>query len=214
MHGTLSKGSSVGRFLVFIAIAGCTHDAGAADDGWYVGAGFGSVDYGDRGVLYYGDLALDATNRDDSFDASSSISLAFGYRFNRYVSIESGYLSNSRSQWTLTDSAGQVFGTYEFRSEGASLAIVGTLPLAAWELYARLGLLYADTQARVVTDAGTLWSRSKSSPEAVSAIGAAYNFTEHWQTKLDFSFVPNAGEGNVTGQTDIEVLTLAFTYRF
>ena len=77
-----------------------------------------------------------------------------------------------------------------------------------------MGLLYADTQARVVTDAGTLWSRSKASPEVVTAIGAACNFTEHWQAKLDFSFVPNAGEGNVTGETDIEVLTLGFTYRF
>jgi opacity protein-like surface antigen len=198
-----------------IAIVCLSSTAAAQDNGWYVGAGLGEVDYAKHGVLYYGTEKLDARAIEDSDDPlSSSISLAFGYRFNRYLSLEAGYLSNDSTSLALTDAAGQRFGTYEFRSQGASLALVGMLPLGKWELYARAGILYARTAVEVATDAGTLWSKSVRSPEALTALGAAYNFTDHWQAKLDYTYVFDAGERNETGHSNVEVVTLGFTYRF
>jgi opacity protein-like surface antigen len=210
-----SKFSYAGRTLVVIAIASCSHTASADDNGWYVGAGVGEVDYASRGVLYYEDQKLDARAIDDPEDPlTSSVSLAFGYRFNRYLSLEAGYLANNSTQLLLTDAAGQRFGTYEFRSEGASLVVIGTLPLGRWELYARSGMLYADTEARLVTDAGVLWSDRVRSPELLTAVGGAFNFTEHWQAKLDYTYVPDAGERSETGESKIEVVTVGLTYRF
>lgn len=207
--------SYVCRTLVFIAIASCSRTAAADDSGWYVGAGLGNVEYAKQGVLYVGPLKLDAKAIDDSGDAlSSSISLAFGYRFNRYLGLELGYLSNDYTSLALTDAAGQRFGTYEFRSQGPSLAVVGTLPLGNWELFARAGVLSAYTEARLITDAGTLASPSARSAELITAAGAAYNFTEHWQARADFTYVPDAGEAHETGHSDVEVTTLGFTYRF
>jgi opacity protein-like surface antigen len=212
MNSTLSY---AGRTLVFIAIATCSGTTCAGDSGWYVGAGVGEVDYGSGGVLFVGNERLDANAIDESDDLlSSSMSLSFGYRFNRFLSLEAGYLSNDSSTFALTDSAGQRFGTYEFRSQGTSLAVVGTLPLGNWELSARAGVLYADTQARLVTESGIVQSESVRSPEALAAVGAAYNFTEHWQARLDYTYVLDAGERNETGHVDIELVTLGFAYRF
>jgi opacity protein-like surface antigen len=210
-----SKLSYAARTCVFIAIASCSRTAAADDSGWYVGAGLGEVDYGKHGILHYGSQALDATVIDDS-DAplSSSISLAFGYRLNRYLSLEAAYMRNDPTSYALTDDAGARFGTYEFRSEGASLAVVGTLPLGNWELFARAGVLYADTDARLVTDFGTLWSAEAQSAEALGTIGAAYNFTDHWQARFDYTYVRDAGQPHETGHVDVEVKTLGFTYRF
>lgn len=203
------------RTLLLIAFATCSHTAAADDTGWYVGAGLGEADYGKRGILYYGSEKLNATAIDDSNDPlSSSISLAFGYRFNRYLSLEAGYMWNDSTDYALTDASGERFGTYEFRTQGGSLAVVGALPLGNWELFARAGVLYADTEASLMTDAGTLWSERVHSVEVLTAIGAAYNFTDHWQAKLDFTYVPNAGEPHETGHVDTELVTLGFTYRF
>ena len=210
-----SKLSVAARTLVFIAIANCTSTVAADDSGWYVGAGLGEVNYGKHGILHYGSEALDARVIDDSDDPlSSSISLAFGYRFNRYLSLEAGYMWNDSTDYALTDDAGARFGTYEFRTQGGSLAVVGTLPLGNWELFARAGVLYADTAASLVTDAGMLWSERVHSVELLGEIGGAYNFTEHWQAKLDYTYLPNAGEPHETGQVDTELVTLGFTYRF
>ena len=201
--------------LVFLVSASCSRTGVADDSGWYAGAGLGEVDYGKRGILYYGSEKLDATAIDDSDDPlSSSISLAFGYRFNRYLSLELGYMWNDSTLYALTEADGDPFGTYEFRSEGASLSVVGVLPLANWELYARAGVLYADTDAQLVANGGIAWSTSVRSVEALAAIGAAYNFNEHWQAKLDYAYVPDAGERHETGHADTELLTLGFTYRF
>jgi hypothetical protein len=212
MNNTLSH---AGRTLFLIVILICSRTACAADRGWYVGAGLGEVDYGNGGILFVESERLDANVIDDSDDLlSSSISLAVGYRFNRFLSLELGYLSNDSTTFALTDSGGQRFGTYEFRSEGPSLAVVGILPLGKWEFSARAGVLYADTEVRLVTELGTVWSDNVRSPEAVAAVGAAYNFTEHWQARLDYAYVLDAGERNETGHLDIEVLTLGLTYRF
>lgn len=205
----------VSRAFLLIAIATCARTAAADDSGWYIGAGLGDADYGKRGILHYDSETLDATAIDDSDDPlSSSISLAFGYRFNRYLSLEAGYAWNDSTEYALTDAAGARFGTYEFRTQGASLAVVGILPLGNWELLARAGVMYADTEGSLFTDAGTLEDERVHTAEALIAIGGAYNFTEHWQAKLDYAFVNDAGEPHETGHADTKLLTLGFTYRF
>jgi hypothetical protein len=198
--------------LALTAFGGFISSAYAQDTGWFVGAGIGLVDYEDDGTVRYDETtfaAEEVANGDNT-----SISLWAGYRFNRYFSIEAGYMRNDGTELVLLDAANDVAGTFEFRTEGATLAFVGTLPLARWEPYARVGLLIADTEARVITDNAVIAIGSETSPEFLGALGLAYNLTTHWQAKIDAACAVDAGERTGTGATTVYVFTAGFTYRF
>jgi hypothetical protein len=205
--------SHVARALAFIALAGFMSTANAAkDDGWYLGAGLGLIDYGDDGTLRY-DEATFAAKEEDSGD-DTSVSVWAGYRFNRYLSIEAGYMRNDSTELVLRDAANDVAGVFEFRTEGATLVVVGALPLGKWEPYARAGVLIADTEARVIADNAVISSENETSPEFIGALGLAYSFTAHWQAKADAACAVEAGERTGTGESTVYVLTVGFTYRF
>ena len=200
--------------LALIASTSLAAPANADDDsGWYIGAGLGEVDYGERGQIRTNEEILLATQHRDSGDPlSSSVSLWVGYRINRYLSIETGYIDNTTREFTLTNDADENVGTFSFHTEGATLAVVGGLPFGKWEPYARLGVFFAATEGSIRGPSGTLqWANRERSAELLTSLGLAYNFTAHWQAKLEGTYVPDAG-GPV--EADTEVVTVGFTYRF
>lgn len=203
------------RTLALVALSSFAAAASAEEDsGWYLGAGIGHVDYADNGTVQVGRHSLAAREISDFDDPlSSSTSFWFGYRFNPYVSVEAGYLRNAETELRLSNALNETVGTFRFRSEGPTLAIVGSLPLGKWEPYARIGVMYAQTQARLLHEDGEAWTRLRG-VELLASVGIAYNFTAHWQAKLEATFIPDAGERTGTGASNLGVATLGFTYRF
>jgi len=212
MHIKLHR---IGCALALMAASGLLTPAHADEDsGWYLGAGIGHVDYADKGTVRIAGETFTATERSDSDDPSSSISFWIGYRFNRHVSLEAGYLDNAQADFTLTNAAEVPLGTFVFATEGATLAFVGGLPLGKWEPYARLGVWYTQTDVRIWKDGVRLFAHRERSAELLTSLGLAYNFTAHWRARLELSFVPDAGERTGTGASNVGVATVGFTYRF
>jgi opacity protein-like surface antigen len=186
----------------------------SADEGWYLGLGVGHVEYGDEGTVNFAGESFAAREQSDSHDPSSSISLWVGYRFNRHLALEAGYLDNAQGDFTLTNAADEAVATFVFATRGATFALVGSVPLGKWEPYARLGVWYTETDVRIWKDGAQVFGRRESGAELLTSLGLAYNFTPRWQTKLDIAFVPDAGQRTGTGASNVGVATLGFTYRF
>lgn len=199
--------------LALAALGGLVPQASAQDNGWYLGAGIGLLGYGAEGEVRYDESTFDA--KDEQSGDDTSVTVWAGHRFNRYFSIELGYMRNEGTELVLRDAASEVAGRFEFRTEGATLTIVGSLPIGKWEPYARIGMFYADTEARIIlVDDGSQYTASESSPELIGALGVAYNLTQHWQAKIDAAGLFDAGERTGTGATTVLVVTAGFTYRF
>lgn len=198
--------------IVFAALGSYAHTASAQDQGWYLGAGIGWLGYGDKGTVRYDESTF--ATREDTGGDDTSVSAWGGYRFNRYFSVELGYMRNDGTELVLRDEANEVAGRFHFRTQGATVTVVGTLPLGKWEPYTRLGAFYAETESRLIGVADPPPAASEHSVELIGALGLAYNFTQHWQAKLDGALLFDAGERTGTGATNVAVVTVGFTHRF
>ncbi len=130
------------------AVAALTLSTAAfADDdgkGFYLGGGVG-------------EFQLDIDDFDDveatvdDYESDDTAWKAFaGYRQNKYLGFELAYVNfGSPEDEVLPDTF------VEVETEGFAPYIVGTLPFAAFELFAKAGYLVYDTEARVTTPLGS-----------------------------------------------------------
>ena len=75
-----------------------------------------------------------------------------GYRFNRYLSVEAGFVDLGSIAGPLTASPGVTMANAQrqFSVKGETLAAVGMLPLGHWDLFLKSGVFFADTQLQVI----------------------------------------------------------------
>lgn len=170
-------------------------------------------------------LAFEA-NGFDVLDSNSSMDdkdTAFGalagYRFSPYIALEAAYVDLGSAQYAgsllVEDGfdASEIDGNASISSSGPSLSVVGTLPVGdSFELYGKAGVFFADTQVRFNVQ-GFGESRSASGENAAFGIGAAWNITPSWTTRLEFQRYSDVGDDEETGQGDIDLLSLGIVYR-
>jgi OOP family OmpA-OmpF porin len=190
--------------------------ASAADSGFYIGAHGGWVRFPDHVTL--GSTALtDPTGEPSSF----SWDLFAGYRFNRYVSLELGYIDLGRYSDELSDPETGSFGTRSFAAKGETLAAVGTLPLGRWDLFAKAGVLHANTHldfGGTVGGAPANYNIRAADTHPLVGVGIGYELTDHLHLELAGTAYLHVGsgalpQGHYEGP-NLNVLSLGFSYRF
>jgi hypothetical protein len=145
----------------------------ANDSGPYVGGGFGQFDVkiddleGVQDVL--GDLDAD----------DSAWKLFFGWRFNRFFSLEADYID-----------LGAPRGDFDASGSSAAYA-VGTLPLGIFELSAKAGYYFHDVELHVDFDNigpnnGDVFDSDDSGEAPVFGVGAGVTFLDHINAKLEY----------------------------
>jgi len=137
------------------------NNASAADSGWYVGGGIGHVSNNlelsdfDDGSLISGDVDTTET----------AYKLFGGYRINRYLRVESGFVSlrndlDSETTFTgISDGSGPGFSSFPDggvsvdidQQTGFFLALVGSYPLSErWSVTAKIGAFNWDAELTTI----------------------------------------------------------------
>jgi opacity protein-like surface antigen len=165
--------------------------------GFYLGGGVGvanvSVESNDGDCCYYYD------DYDDYEDGEEDTGFAahVGFRFNRYVAAELGYLDAGTPEWNeayvYVPELRDVFDTWvDLEMQAAELSVLGILPFAGvWEGYVRGGAAYwwadADQQLWRVFD-GARFSRvyDDEGTGFLFGIGVGVSPMPAWHIRLEF----------------------------
>ena len=143
-------------------------------EGFYIGAGFG-------------DFSAEIDDIDDvddaiaDFDEDDSASKYFaGYRFNQFFSVQGDMYDLGNLSTTFK---GQPLSS-ETEAYGAS--IVGTLPIAFIELFARAGLIFYDVEVTTVNASDRI---DESDEDVVYSAGIGFTFVERFNLQLEYEIL-------------------------
>jgi len=152
-------------------------------------------------------------------DEGTGWNVTAGYRINRYLAVEASYVNLGTLDATHTVAIPPLFGggSFTFHREletaGPALTAFGTLPLpAGWQLYARVGVLFADTDLTTSVNGGSVSSSFDSDSMTVGA-GAQYDWGDHWAARLEFQRTSDVGGDEVANDADVDAISLGFLYR-
>lgn len=220
--------NSIRRAAFVVALSACAAGtAMAKDSGFYVGASFGQATYDtvDPAVGVF-PFVVDRKREEDDW----AYSLAFGYRIMPYVGIELalndfGDLEEREQGFTTSSFAVGGIADLELGTRGPSLAVVGSLPLDKFELFAKVGAMRAETKGRVRI--AQIFGNLPGSVLAGAGIetikhtammygaGAGYTIGDSLFLKLEYTAVPKVTTEDDDGiDTDVAIVSFGFQYRF
>lgn len=223
--------------LATFAALSAAQPALAGDTGFYVGADVGSmsvdVDKGDLDSYFLEGLASEGLffdGRSDVDDSDTTYGLTVGYRFMPYFAVEGQYLELGEASYSANGDLYDEFDSYlatadvdlGIDSSGFALSVLGILPIQeVWEVYARLGMYFGDTEAdlSVALDDGIevareSMSESQSEEEFFYGIGGGYTFNETWNVRIEYTIFQDIGDEELTGETDLDRFVIGVNYRF
>lgn len=218
----------MGRERLKIAVAAMALLPGAsalAQEGFYSGifGGMSLFDMGSAGGLtrsFFGNTPVDSSSLDDS---DGAYGVTVGYRWNRYVATEIGYVNLGEGLYEaeLSDptvvTEPTVF-TARFRTTGLTASMLGFWPVGMFDIQGRAGVYYGDTRYRQRLDLTTsdtfVSDESKANSfDAFAGIGAAWNFNESYSLRVEYQKFLNAGDKDDTGEVDVDLLTIGVLFR-
>ncbi|HKU14453.1 MAG TPA: outer membrane beta-barrel protein [Steroidobacteraceae bacterium] len=210
--------------------------AADSETGFYFGltGGTTSVDLGSKqdydttlapaAALFVLANGFDVVGIESSLDDSDlGWQLQIGYRFNRYVAAEVGYVDLGEAKYEAIITADDGVATFpveasvRFMSSGPTAAVVGMLPLGErFDVHAKAGILFADTRLRSrVRDVdfadNVLHSEVHAGEkEMFLGIGGAWNIGENYSVRLEYQRFLDVGEDDSESDVDMVGLSLLF----
>lgn len=172
---------------------------------WYAGVGAGQSSMRDETEALLG----------TSFDDTDTGWKVFGgylflptVTFEPNAGIELGYVDFGR----FTGTAPGVSDNWE--ATGINLSLVGVLPLEyQFSLLAKIGATRWDVDNRFTSPLGS-GSPSETGTDFSFGVGAQYDFTEQVGTRLEWERFRKVGDENITGQSDLDLLSLSVLFQF
>lgn len=226
--------------IMCAALSIAAPDGEANDVGWYVGGAFGlarkdtpSTEFDLFAADVHAFFGFTPSTQQISFDdGDESYSFLIGYRLTRYLAIEGSYgrfgkLSyRSRATGDFPMDSGTLNSAFDSETTGFSLAALGILPLTYnWEVYGRVGVLFASNEISVRLDAvGDVFispvgqrlsqSFSQSSDDSFAAVGIGYRFFDIYDLRLEYQRIFDAGLDVTMNAGDLDVASLGLTVTF
>jgi OmpA-OmpF porin, OOP family len=196
-----------------LSVATAAH---GADSGFYLGADLGRADY-PANVKLTVDSSTLASGNLSNHDLGWGIT--GGYRFNRYVAVEAGYVDLGTLSGPLTNIAGAIAGSghFDLSVRGATQAVVGILPFGNWEGYLKLGYLYSDIRLSLSALSGAAPFNYKASVSDLSewaGVGLRYTLAQHWQVNVEYDRYGSVGDRGKTGTYTNSTPSVGVSYRF
>jgi opacity protein-like surface antigen len=203
----------------------------AADSvGYYVGGdvGIGKADIATSNLDAAFAAAFDGLQLAPTYRATGSdrddltYGALVGYRFSPYLALEAQYLwlgeYSLAAEGVTSKFEAASHATADWHVKGPAASVLGSWPVSSrWDLYGRLGALWAQTDATFTVEQLDVAGRAKAketTTELLWGIGAAYHPTRQWALRFEYQRVPNAGERDRTGEIDIERYTLGWIYSY
>lgn len=201
MEGNRST-SQRGHSVKWLGLAGLTSAvllaAPLAQAEGYIGAGVGESKAKDISSLPGG----------STDDTDTAWKVYGGYMFHPNVGVELSYIDFGK----FTGSAPGL--SVDAKPKGIDLSLLGVLPLpdrtSPFSLFGKIG---AD-RWKVDTDTNVLGSASDHGTDLSWGVGAQYDFNRNWAGRLEWNRFQDVGDENITGQSDIDLISLNVSYKF
>lgn len=195
-------------------LAGGAH--AAEEEGWYGGLNLGRAHLGLSGAdLDNRNAGLGVTSSSALETRDATWSLTGGYRFNRHLALEGGYVdlgTHRVSGTTSAPAAGSLDGRY--KAHGYSLAAVGIVPLqGGFSLYGKAGLFFARTDLELSANSVALAGAGQSRTGGTLGLGMSYDFTRNVFGRAEWNRYARIGDDN-TGRASVDTYTVGVGYRF
>jgi hypothetical protein len=187
---------STAAAIAALALAGGAYAQDAEDSGLYLGGGVGQFDVDIDDVD-------DVPETIDEYESDDTAWKAFvGWRMNKNVAFEAAYVNLGSPEDTIAPDT-----TLEVETDGFAPYIVGTLPFAAFELFAKAGYLIYDTEARVTSPLGSVVVED-SGDEFTWSAGVGLTMFDAFNLRLEYEMF------DVQQVDDANALWLTGAFRF
>jgi OmpA-like transmembrane domain len=214
-----TRGYCVAAVLMSLLI-GVPVSAPAADSGFYIGLDEGWVKYPGSAMRQIGTTTLTGTDLDDT---SFTYDFTAGYRFNRYFSLEAGYVDLGQRSGLLRGFVGDTgaLGNSSFSAKGETLIAIATLPFGKWDFSLKAGILRADAHldfSGSVSDERYVSHLMTTNTHPLYGLGVGYNLDSHWRIQSGWTTYREVGSTRDSGfriaGPNITTLTLGIAFRF
>jgi OOP family OmpA-OmpF porin len=151
----------------------------------------------------------------------------FGYRFLRYFAVELGLAqfgelkSTARADIDFDDGDGFVPTSVSltYSASGPVMSAIGVLPINdKFEVYARLGYMFASTErrfsARIDGNSAGSGGSKGDSQVPVYGLGFAWHINQVYSIRGEYLQLDSVGQESRTGQEDLKVIGLGLIIRF
>jgi len=225
--------------FIVLASSAAAAPARAAELGIYAGVSYSMVEKdADRAPFertaanIYNFIAFEPQTTSVTFDTKdSAYGFVVGWRFSEHFAVEGGYLDlgdvtfKDHSDGQFVDPtdptnvrAATLQQNIESGTSGIQVSGLAILPLSyRWELYARGGLLIANSTADVFVTDGVTSDRAdtnKSGFDLLAGAGISFSIAEIYNVRLEYQRVFDAGEQDTLGEADVDMATLNVTVSF
>jgi OmpA-OmpF porin, OOP family len=146
-----------------------------------------------------------------------------GYRFNRFVAAEVGYVDLGKASYEadLVSNFGAGNEAYQsrgrFTTAGPTVAVLGIFPIKEmFDIYGRAGLYFADTRFRVRFEfPGEILSAEEKAgtQELFGGFGFAWNINEDYAVRAELTHFLDVGDDDRTGEASVTMFALGFVFR-
>jgi hypothetical protein len=171
-------------------------------------------------------LGFDVLGIESSLDDSDlGWGLQVGYRFNRYVAAEVGYVDLGKGLYEAILSVDDGVETFpvevssRFVSSGPTAAVLGMLPIGErFDVHAKAGVYFADTRFRarvrdVEFDENILHEEVHAGEQEVFlGLGGAWNISDNYSLRFEYQRFLDIGDDD-TAETDIDLISLSLLFR-
>jgi OOP family OmpA-OmpF porin len=214
------------RVTATVAAAGLAllwADDSHAQDGFPyfgLGGGIGMMDLGSKrdfdnvATARFGSPA--SSSLDDSTDAWG---LQIGYRFNRYVAGEIGFVDLGRGSYVAHYEPSFRYSV-RFLSSGPTLSVLGMLSLTdRFDIHGRAGLFFSDTRVRDRSEERSTGAFESTEPKSSDkdltlSVGAAWYINADYSLRLEYTrFLDVGKEGQIPAEFDIDSLQFSLLFR-
>jgi OmpA family protein len=222
--------------IAFIVLAGSVGagTARAAQLGIYAGVSFAMVEkdstrsaFDDEAQLVYSAFGFTPTSSSASLDPKdNSYGFVVGWRLTEHIALEGGYMDlgtvaykdRSTGLFANTPPPENWAQNIETSTSGIALSALAILPLTyRWEMYARGGLLIANSEESVFISDGVNSQKlraTQSSFDLFAGVGGSFSLAEIYNIRLEYGRVFDAGDDKVLDEADVDMLTLNVTVSF
>ncbi len=205
-----------------------------ADDtrGFYVGANIGATKMDiDQNALdaVLGDAlaesgltTLSASSSTGENDASFGVFA--GCRILPYLAVEAEWMTlgtgkyEARGELTDGETTDTLRVSAETDSKGISASALGIWPISrSWDVYARLGMIFATTTLTASARNSTASFNdnvSEDTQDMLYGVGASYRYSSTWSVRLDYQHFDGLGDSSTTGETNVDRLAVSWVYTF
>jgi hypothetical protein len=169
---------------------------------------------------------VDVLDFESSLDDSDiGFGLQIGYRFNRYLAAEVGYVDLGEALYEAimtVDDGVEIFpveASFRIKSNGPTAAVLGMLPLGErFDAHARAGVYFADTQLRgrlrdIEFDQNVVHEQAKAGEtEFFFGVGGAWNINDTYSLRVEYQRFLDVGDDD-SGEGDVDLIGLSVLFR-